>query len=211
MKIDYYENNCGLVALHSIIPDRDETAIVAACMEAGFEPDIGMLPHHIHKAAELLGLEYERVDLVSLKPDHYKGGDMRRNLTLHQALIATSDDVCLIRVSGHVLASNRGVPLDPNIDVRGSRRRVLEIIRVHNATIPARRSWVNSSNPVVSFVRDLTIETQQGSYRRKVYDRIFNKHKLGAHVHFETLRRYGYTKKMMRRHFERGDLEIITE
>jgi hypothetical protein len=205
-----YENNCGLVAFAQVIPDRPEQEIIEACFDAGFEPDIGMLPQQIHRAADLLSLKYEIADLVQLKPSHGHKGDMRNNITLQQALIATSDDVCLIRVSGHVLASNRGIPLDPNVNRRGARRRVLEIMHIHNATIAARHPVIVSANPTIVFDRDLRDETQSKSYRRRVYDKVFGFIGDPAQpVTFDQLRPLGYTRKMMNRHYQRGDIHII--
>ena len=199
-----------MISIHQIRPDITETLIIDACIEGGFEPDIGMLPQQIYSALDILDIGYSLADMVRLKPTHGQRGDMRTNMTLQQALILTSDDVCLIRVTGHVLASNRGIPLDPNVGRRGSRRRVLGIVMIHDATIEARRPWIKSDNPMIQFVRDLRSDTQKGSYRFRVYDAVM-KHISDPTmpVRFQEIRHLGYTKKMLRRHYERGDVQII--
>jgi hypothetical protein len=209
MKIDDYENNCGPTAFHQILPDRSERAILKACFKAGFHPDVGMLPNHIHEAANLLGLKWESISLRTLKPSHGAGGDMRNNITLSQALIALSDAVCIIRVNAHVLASNRGLSLDPNIARRGSRRRVLEIMMIHNATIAEHRPGIAFDDPKIRFLRDIRDETQHKSYRRQVYERVVNIVSANDTVKFSDLRPCGYTKKMLKRHHSRGDVFIL--
>lgn len=198
-------NNCGPVAFHNILPDRCPEDILSICLEAGFDPDVGMFPHHIHEAAQLLELQLESTHAVQLH-------DLRHNLTLHQTLIATSDHVCLIRVSGHVVASNRGVLMDPNMLTRGSRRRVLETLIVHNATIPAMQSWAISGDPTIAFIKDITAETQKGSYRRSVFEKVkayADKNEF-MNVELSELRKFGYTRKMLKRHLERGDAILMT-
>ena len=209
MKIDDYDNNCGPTAFHQILPDRSEKTILKACFKAGFHPDIGMLPNHIHEAANLLGLKWESISLRTLKPSHGAGGDMRNNITLSQALLALSDEVCIIRVNAHVLASNRGMSLDPNIARRGSRRRVLEILMIHNATIPEHRPGIVFDDPKIRFARDIRDETQERSYRRQVYERVVNTLGGGDTARFSDLRPCGYTRKMLKRHQSRGDVIII--
>lgn len=209
MKIADYDNNCGPTAFHQILPDRSERAILRACFKAGYHPDIGMLPTYIHHAADLLGLKWESIALRSIKPSHGAGGDMRNNVTLSQALAALPDEVCIIRVNGHVLASNRGLSLDPNIVRRGSRRRVLEILMIHNATIPEHRPGIEFDDPLIRFQRDILDETQRTSYRRRVYERVVNVVDGKDAVRFSDLRPCGYTKKMLKRHHSRGDVLIL--
>lgn len=209
MKIADYDNNCGPTAFHQILPDRSEREILKACFKAGYHPDIGMLPSYIHEAANLLGLKWESISLHSIKPTHGAGGDMRNNVTLSQALVALADEVCIIRVNGHVLASNRGISLDPNIAQRGSRRRVLEIMTIRNATIAKHRPGIVFDDPLIRFQRDIRDETQRKSYRRQVYERVVNVVGDSDAVRFSDLRPCGYTKKMLKRHYSRGDLIIL--
>lgn len=211
MKIDNYDNNCGPTAFHQILPDRSEREILRACFKAGYHPDIGMLPTMIHQAADLLGLQWESIELRRIKPSHGARGDMRNNLTLSQALLALPDDVCLIRVNGHVLASNRGLSLDPNIAHRGSRRRVLEIMTIHNATIPGRCPGIEFDDPLIRFARDILSETQRKSYRRQVYERVVHAVGLNDAIRFSELRPCGYTRKMLKRHHQRGDVIIVDQ
>ena len=211
MKIADYDNNCGPTAFHQILPDRSEREILKACLKAGYYPDIGMLPTYIHKAADLLGLQWESISLRSIKPSHGAGGDMRNNITLSQALLALPDEVCIIRVNGHVLASNRGLSLDPNIAQRGSRRRVLEIMTIRNATIAEHRPGIEFDDPLIRFQRDILDETQRRSYRRQVYERVVNVIGDSDAIRFSQLRPCGYTKKMLKRHHSRGDVIILDQ
>jgi hypothetical protein len=204
MNIGDLTNNCGPTAFHRILPDRDEKEVLEICFEAGFDPDVGMFPHHIHEAARMLGLITESTHAVQLH-------DLRQNLTLHQTLIATSEHVCLIRVSGHVVASNRGILIDPYMSSRRSRRRVLETLIIHNATIPATHFSAISRDPTISFIRDVCDETQSGSYRRSVFEKV-NRYMAAnelTSVSLSELRQFGYTRKMLKRHLERGDAVAV--
>lgn len=208
MEIYDYESNCSMVALYQVAPDRTEEQIIKACLKAGFPDGGGMLPHEIHKAMRLLKLKFTSIS-PRVQNSQYQPGDLRGNMTLQQALDATSDHVCLIRVSGHVLASNRGIPLDPNGDKRGARRRVLEICVIHNATITERHASAICDNPLLIFDRDLRDETQQKSARMKLYNKIFEFGVLETPIQFSELKKVGYTRKMMLRHFSRGEVHII--
>jgi hypothetical protein len=208
MEIYDYESNCSMVALHQVAPDRTEAQIVKACLKAGFPEGGGMLPHEIHKAMRLLKLQFTSIS-PRVKGSRYEPGDLRGNMTLHQALEATRDHVCLIRVSGHVLASNRGTPLDPNGVNRGARRRVLEICVIHNATIAERDATAICDDPLIVFDRDLRDETQKTSARMKLYHKIFANNVTDTPIPFSELRKLGYTRKMMLRHFSRGEVHII--
>lgn len=210
MTISSYDNNCSMVAFQQILPDRDERDIIEACLSSGFTEWLGMLPHQIEQAAEKLGLQYTKADLLQYKPS-IKHNDSRTSLTLNQALAATSTEVCLIRVTGHVLASNHGIPLDPNMKRRGARRRVLGLYVMHNATIPRRESRAITRDPEIQFVHDVRHDTRATSSRRAMYDRIYSF--LGdpaMPVRLSKLKQFGYDRKLFRRHLERGDI-IITE
>lgn len=206
-QIRHYENNCAMVAMHQVAPHLSELDIIVACMSSGWREDMGMLPMQIQKALDKLRLEWTCLDddlQVCLD-------DMRKNMTLNQALKHTEEHVCLIRVNGHVLASNRGIPLDTNMRIRGARRRVLGIYVIHNATIEARQSWAITENPTIQFVHDITHDTRKGSQRRAIYERVMKELCDPAlPITFEELRPLGYTRRMLRRHIERGDAIIIS-
>lgn len=208
MKISYYDNNCSMVAFQQVLPDRDETEIVAACMQAGFTEWLGMLPTQIEKAATLLGLEYTKADLIKYKPTHCSQ-DRRKSLTLGQALAATRNEVCLITVTGHIIASNHGIPIDPNMRVRGARRRVLHLYVLHNATIERRNPSAISNDPEIIFVHDVRHDTRKSSSRRAIYEAVYEY--LGdpaLPVRFSEIKKLGYTRSMLRRHVQCGDVII---
>lgn len=210
MNIQDFDNNCAMVAFQQVLPCRDEAQIIEACITSGFTEWLGMLPHQIEQAADKLGLQYTHADLVQYKPT-IRDGDARTSMTLNQALAMTSTETCLIRVTGHVLASHHGIPLDVNMRKRGARRRVLGLYVLHNATLQRQTSWDITRDPEIVFVHDIRHDTRARSSRRVVYDRVFEY--LGdpaRPVRFSELRQLGYTRKMLKRHVERGDV-IITE
>lgn len=209
MEIHDYESNCSMVALYQVVPDRTEHQVIEACIKAGFPEDGGMLPHEIHKAMNLLKIKFTSTTNPRVQGTRYAPGDLRGNMTLQQALAHTKNDVCLIRVSGHVLASNHGIPLDPNGVSRGARRRVLEICVIHNATITRRDATAISDDPLLMFDRDLRHETQQNSARMKLYQRIFAWNVTELPIQFSKLREMGYTRKMLLRHYSRGEVHVI--
>lgn len=197
-----------MVAFSKVLPDRTERDIVKACINAGFTEWMGMLPMQIESAADTLGLQYTNADLTTYKATHCTQ-DRRKSLTLNQALIATRNDVCLIRVTGHVLASNRGIPLDTNMRKRGARRRVLGIYVIHNATIESDDPSAISRDPEIQFVHDIRHDTRKTSSRRVVYDAVYEYLRDPAlPVRFSELKQFGYTRSMLRRHVERGDVII---
>lgn len=209
MKISKFENNCAMVAFATVLPCRDEDEIIKACVDAGFTEWMGMLPQQIECAADTLGLEYTNADLTTYKPTHCTS-DRRKSLTLNQALTATNNDVCLIRVTGHILASNRGIPLDTNMNKRGARRRVLGIYVLHNATIPSNDALAIPDDPEILFVNDVRHDTRAQSSRRAIYDAVYVYIADPAlPVRFSELKQFGYTRSMLRRHIERGDV-IVT-
>lgn len=209
MTIDEIPNNCGLVAFRQILPDRDEGEIIEACYAAGFRDDMGMFPHHIEEAMRILRVKYTKPDLTQYKPT-FNTDDMRTAMTLQQALSVTKNDVCLIRVNGHVLASNRGIPLDVNARKRGARRRVLGLYVIHNATIPRRESLALSNDPRILFVHDIRRDANKGSSRAVVYEKVFKVFGDPPDaVQFSDMQRHGYTRRMLRRHLSRGDAIIV--
>jgi hypothetical protein len=207
MKIVDLHNNCGPVAFQQLLPDVSEADILQACFTAGYEEDMGMFPHHLHQASKLLGLQLDQINIRSVKPSHDEN-DMRKGLTLHQALLLTRDSTCLIRVSGHVLASHEGISLDTNVTRRGSRRRVLELCIVRNAKLKRGDPSAISDDPMIQFVRDVRDETQKGSYRRVVAERVWEMVGTEQTAMFSDIRPLGYTRKMLKRHISRGDAII---
>ena len=207
MNIDYYANNCSMVAIHKVVPDRDQVEVIAACMKAGFTEWLGMMPHQIEQALKSLGIKYTEADLLRYKPT-IKDNDVRTSMTLNQALAATSTETCLIRLTGHIIASHKGIPLDTNMRRRGARRRVLGIYVIHNATLTIERSSAISRDPEIQFVHDITHDTRSN---KSIYEAVYKY--LGdpaLPVRFSELKSLGYTRRMLRRHLQRGDV-IITQ
>jgi hypothetical protein len=199
-----------MVAFKQVVPHIPDRAIVDACMSSGFTEWLGMLPHQIEIAADVLGLKYTVADLLQYKPTHCTR-DRRKAMTLNQALAATSTKVCLIRITGHIIASNCGVPIDPNMKRRGARRRVLGIYVLHNATIAKRQSWDISGDPSIQFVHDVRHDTRSGSSRAAMYDEIFDfLVDPMTPARLSELKSFGYTRKMLKRHIERGDVIVVT-
>ena len=197
--IDEYHNNCGMVAFRHVLPNKSEQEIIEACLKGGFTEWLGMLPHHIALAAKTLGLNFHIVESETPK-------------TLATALAETYDKTCLIQVTGHVIASHMGKPIDTNQRRRGSRRNVLRYFVLHNATITRRTSWDVSRDPVIAFVHDVRNDTRKHSSKYKLYEQV-----LGslddpfAPVRFSELQSMGYDRKLLKRHIERGDVVVLEE
>lgn len=193
MTITHLENNCALVALNQLKPEIPEEKLIRICRAEGYDEEHGMFILHILTAAAALNIKLRHI---------------QHKRTLHQTLELVKNDVALIQVTGHILVANRGIPIDPNIEHRRSRRRVLGLYVCDNATTRPRRSWANSDDPAFYFVKDVRLDTQRNSYKRRVYEEVFKILPLGTATHLASLRPCGYTRKMLKRHYERGDVEL---
>jgi len=204
--LKHYSNNCVPTAICRLFPTLREADILKACFNSGYTEEFGMLPHQIHQALDMLNISFTVEDLVRFKPGHCVR-DRRKSMTLQQALIATSTQKCLIRITGHMVASNKGLLIDPNFETRRTRRRVLEVMTIHNATIPDRTVGSISDDSLILFKTDPCLETRKGSNRDNIYARVYLASKPQG-VYFKDARRLGYRRSMLQRHLDQG-LAII--
>lgn len=184
--IDDYANNCTLVAVREISGRADQD-VMDAFLKRGWKPGRGTYPHQYEGAAKDLGIELERVSTeiagrdayVMTKSTDWDGGRYKANssyyMTAKQFAEAYPTGVYLVASNRHAFVIRDGVIVDPNLNNKRTRQRIVNARRVLNPATKSATTQLAEVNKdsVVRFATRTVRKTTSKSFRREASARVF--------------------------------------